>query len=441
MPKYGELTAERDKLIVEARSLDKAASEGKRKLAADEQEKWDKCFTRVDEIDAECKRALRMEQAEADAIAVRARDAGRKPDDLPLAGSGSAAGGSGGKLETRSFKVHGSEFRCEPGTPIFERSFGKYRESFRSWLGAGDRGLFGVEYRALQTDIDTKGGFLTTPEEFIAELIKDLDDQVFMRGIARRFATRAQSIGAPRRTAKASTWVKGGELATPVADTALAFGKRKLEPHHFSGEISVSNDLLGSAVMSVEQIVIDELNLDRAELEESLFMTGTGAQEPLGIFTASADGISTGRDVSTDNTTTTITADGLLEAMYSLKANYQRESTWLFGRTAIKQIRKLKTGDGQYIWNPGLSGGQPGTILDRPYIMSEWVPNVFTTGLYVGIIGNFQWYWIVDGLEIGLKRDGDSVTAARANQVYFVARVKFDGAPVKEEAFARVKLA
>jgi len=56
-----------------------------------------------------------------------------------------------------------------------------------------------------------------------------------------------------------------------------------------------------------------------------------------------------GRDVSTSNTTTAITCDGLLEALMSLKAQYRKNCVWIFHRDAIKMIRKLKYGDGSYV--------------------------------------------------------------------------------------------
>ena len=76
----------------------------------------------------------------------------------------------------------------------------------------------------------------------------------------------------------------------------------------------------------------------------------SGASQPLGLFTASDNGISTGRDVSTGNTSTSMTFDGLMEAKYSLKGQHQMNAEWLFHRDGVKQLAKLKDGDGQYIW-------------------------------------------------------------------------------------------
>ena len=79
-------------------------------------------------------------------------------------------------------------------------------------------------------------------------------------------------------------------------------------------------------------------------------MTGSGSGQPLGMFTASDMGISTGRDVSTANTSTAFTVDGLINAKYSLASPYLTSSNlvWILHRDAVKMARKFKDGDGRY---------------------------------------------------------------------------------------------
>ena len=158
------------------------------------------------------------------------------------------------------------------------------------------------------------------------------------------------------------------------------------------------------------------------------------------VFTAATAGfgISTSRDVSTGNTNTAFTTDGLLNALFSLKSQYHKTATWVFHRDAVKLLRKLKDGEGRYIWNPDIKAGTPDMILGRPYKMSEYAPNTFTSGLYVGIIGDFTKYWIADALDIRVQRLNELYAAN--NQVGFIGKLESDGMPVLEEAFARVTL-
>ncbi len=114
----------------------------------------------------------------------------------------------------------------------------------------------------------------------------------------------------------------------------------------------MSRDLMRAAIMSVEQIVRTEMVYDMAIKEETAFLTGDGDQKPLGIFVATSEGISTARDVSAGNTSSSITFDGLSNAKYSLKVPYRNRASWMFHRTNIMAISQLKDGVGQYLWQP-----------------------------------------------------------------------------------------
>jgi HK97 family phage major capsid protein len=272
-------------------------------------------------------------------------------------------------------------------------------------------------------------------------LIIGLDEAVYVRQISTVLPlTSAESVGVPTLDTDPDdpTWTS--ELSIGNEDTSMATGKRNLHPHPLAMLLKVSKTLLRRSAIPAEQLVRDRLTFKFSVAQEKGFLTGHGAVQPLGVFTASANGISTGRDVSTDNTTTAITADGLINAKYSLASQYLMSANlrWIFHRTAVRNIRKLKDGNGQYLWQAGL-GGTPDSILEVPYIMSEYAPSTFTTGQYVGIIGDFRWYWIAESLRFELQRLDELYAAT--NQVGFIGRLEADGMPVLEEAFARVKLA
>jgi len=76
--------------------------------------------------------------------------------------------------------------------------------------------------------------------------------------------------------------------------------------------------------------------------------------------------------------------------------------------------------------------------LGRPYKMSEYCPNTFESGKYVGIIGDFKNYWIADALSMRIQRLNELYAAS--NQIGFIGRLESDGLPVLEEAFARITL-
>ncbi len=295
------------------------------------------------------------------------------------------------------------------------------------------------EFRDLQAGSNTDGGYLVAPMEFVAQLIIFVNNLVFVRRKATTMRVNTgASLGAPSLDTDIddSDWTN--ELATGNADAGMKFGRRELFPHPLAKRIKISKRLLRIAAMPVEQIVMQRMAYKFAITQEKGFLLGTGQNQPLGIFTASNDGISTGRDVSTGNTTTAITFDGLMEAKYSLKQPYWDRAEWMFHRDAVKQIVKIKDGDGQYIWLPSVLNSQPDRLLGSPLSISEYVPNTFTTGLYVGIFGDLSYYWIADALDMQVQRLVELY--AETNQDGFIGRMETDGMPVLEEAFARVKL-
>ena len=127
----------------------------------------------------------------------------------------------------------------------------------------------------------------------------------------------------------------------------------------------------------------------------------------------------------------------MIDALYNLKEPYQIKASWVMSREMIKRIRKLKDAQNQYLWQPGLASDKPGTILEKPFYMSEYVPNTFTSGNYVGMVGDFSFYWIADALDMSIQRLVELY--AESNQVGFIARYEGDGMPVLEEAFSRMK--
>jgi len=219
----------------------------------------------------------------------------------------------------------------------------------------------------------------------------------------------------------------------------MSFGKRSLKPRPVAKRVKVSEQLLRQALQSADSLVRSRLEYKFAITHEKAFLTGTGSSQPLGIFTASDNGIPTSRDVSADNTTTTIKADGLINTKYALKAQYHKTAEWIFHRDAVKMIRKLKDGNGDYIWKQGRRRTKPTPSLNCPYSMSEYAPNTFTTGLYVGILGDLSFYWIADALDMRIKVLNELY--AETGQIGYIGRMESDGQPVMAEAFARVTLA
>lgn len=325
------------------------------------------------------------------------------------------------------------------------RAAPEYRAAFTRFLRGGLASLTGDQARALQADLDEPGGFTVAPQQFVAEFIAALDDQV----IVRQFATthqvdRAESLGVPTLAADPDDADWTSEIATGNEDSTMKFGKRELRPHPLAKRLKVSRKLLRQSAIDVDGLVRQRLAYKHAVAVEKGYLTGTGAQQPLGIFTASADGISTGRD-TVAAAAAAIAGDDLINVKYDVKEQYLRNARWILNRLVLKAVRKLKDTNGQYVWAPGgigqasLSVDQPDTILELPFHLSEFAPSTIATGLYTMALGDFSFYWIADALDMQIQRLDELY--AETNQVGFIGRLETDGMPVLEDAFRRLKQA
>lgn len=432
MKRILELRQKRAGLVAAARAILDGAEGAKRELTQEEQNNWDGLMNQVTTLGQSIEREERQLALEGD-LGQSANRAAR-PD------VGDEGGADVPQFESRGMRsANGAhpEWRSSPEWQrVMDTVTPAYGQGFRSFLRTG---RVAPELRALQVDSDTAGGYLLAPMQFVDQLIKAIDDLVFIRQWATVLAVpNAESLGVPTLEANPADADWTSELATGSEDSAMNFGRRQLQPKPLAKRIKVSRKLL-MKVPNAEALVRDRLAYKFGITFEKACLTGTGAGQPLGVFTASALGISTGRDVSTGNTTTEIRTDGLINAKYALKGQYWPRARWLFHRDGMKQIAKLKDGNGQYLWRESVRAGEPDRLLNAPIFMSEYAPNTFTTGQYVGIIGDFSNYWIADSMAFEIQTLFELY--AETNQVGMIGRLESDGQPVLEEAFARVALA
>jgi HK97 family phage major capsid protein len=445
-----ELKAKRLNLVTLGRAIHKKATDEKREMTAEEAASFNAHMDASDavkvEIDALATvetRTKRLKDAEDELN----RSDGRRTEPGDPGRGTETADAKVFKFPARSRKgllahMTTREIPLNPTQKKFAAmSTPEARALFVEWLATGNKQ---DELRGLQVDIDTAGGYLVTPQQFAAELIAIVDNLVFIRRHATVMTlTNATTLGVPSRDVDIADSDWTSELATGNEDTALAFGKRELSPHPLAKRIKVSNKLLRAGALDVESIVKDRLAYKFGVTQEKAFLLGNGTQQPLGVFipTTNGSGISTARDVITGSTTN-YTADGLINAKYALKPQYWPEARFMFHRTGIAKIRQLKDSNGQYLWAPSgigqanLSEDNNDRILEFPFDVSEYCPNTFTTGLYVGILAAWSHYWIAEALTMQLQRLVELY--AEKNQTGYIARAELDGAPVLEEPFVRL---
>lgn len=411
-----KLREERANLISQARALLDAAEGENRDLSQEEQNQYDTLFNKADELRGRIERGERQADAE--------RQLNDRAGDAPL--------------HTNQQPGEGED-RGQDGDDVEQRQMNAFRRLLPAWISNDYRAIPRDELRALQADLDVSGGYLQPPEQFVSQLLKNVDDMTFIRQLATTITvTNADSLGVPTldNDPADATWTS--ELGTGDEDSTMSFGKRELNPHPLAKRIKVSRKLM-RAVPNADSLVRERLAYKFGITFEKACLTGNGAGQPLGLFTASTNGISTGRDNSTGNTTTAITFDNLIDVKYTLKSQYHGNANWLFHRDALKMISKLKDNDGQYLWRESVRAGEPDRILNIGVVNSEYAPNTFTASQYVGLLGDFKNYWIADALTLEFQLLQELY--AESNQVGLIGRLESDGMPVLEEAFVRVQLA
>jgi HK97 family phage major capsid protein len=310
----------------------------------------------------------------------------------------------------------------------------QYRNAFSNYLRTG------VQHRDLSLGDNAAGGYLVTPTKMSKDLVIALNNMVFLRQFADiESVDDAKSLGVP----KVSTDISDADWTSEVpssytADSSMATGRRDLTPNLLVKLALVSHRLV-MASSNVEKVVVDRLAYKNGVAQEKAFLTGNGSGKPLGIFYASSDGISTGQDKAAASGTV-FTADELIDTLYKIPQQYQKSPSfrWIMHRDTVARCRKLKDGNGNYVWQLGIQAGQPDTILGVPVLQSEYAPNTFTSGLYVAAVGDLKYYKIAETNFTEIQRLNERYIDT--NQIGFLSRSYLDASPVLENAFARLKL-
>jgi len=397
----------RGKLIADMRGILSKAEQEERSVTADEDKEYQRMETDYDKLEKDGERLERAIEREAAAN-----------------------------------ESNGNEHREEPNsenhnTPEADEE--KRSGIFDQFLRNGAASL-SMEQREMIAGSDVDGGYLVVPQKMVSGLLKEIDLQVHIRGMATKHSLKkAASLGVVTLDNDIDDWDWTTELATGEEDDGLQFGKREMRPHPIAKRVKISNTLIRLSSVGVQQLVTGRMAYKLGTTMENAYMLGDGSQKPLGLFVNSDNGIPAARDVATNMTTTAITGDGLIDVQGSIRDGYQGKCKWLFHRDAITQIRKLKSSDNQYLWQPGLAEGTKNKILGKTYTVSEFCPNTFTTGQYVGMYGDFSYYWILDSLMMQMQVLKELY--AETNQIGYIGRYEGDGQPVLAEAFSRIKLA
>ena len=138
----------------------------------------------------------------------------------------------------------------------------------------------------------------------------------------------------------------------------------------------------------------------------------------------------------TTASSTAITADEIINLIYSLKRPYRKNAAFIMNDQTVAAIRKLKDGDGKYLWQPALVLGEPDKLLGYPVYTSEFMPTI-EAGAKTIAFGDFDYYNIGDRGSRSFQELKELF--AGNGMVGFVAKERVDGKLVLSEAIKVLK--
>ncbi len=310
----------------------------------------------------------------------------------------------------------------QDGKPVHFRATAEYREDFLN-LVRGKRPVHNV----MEEGTPSTGGYLV-PIEFDKNLVKALKHENVIRSISKVITTAAPHRINIALTDVSADWVAESGVFTPSTPT---FNQLSLDAYTLRAAALVSEELLQDSMFDLEDYLISNFALAFAAKEEQAFCIGTGEGQPTGIFT------SKGGDVGiTTAGATDIKADELIDLTYSLKDGYKKSAIFVLNSATLAGIRKLKDGNGVYMWQPSLQADQPDRLLGFPVYVSQYAPTI-AAGAYTVAFGDFQNYWIADRSGRTVRR-ADELHIANL-QTGFYAFQRVDGKTVLPEGIKLLK--
>ena len=319
-----------------------------------------------------------------------------------------------------------------PNSGFESKQVDEYMEAFDKYCRKGLEGLSDMEKKALTVSNDSTGGYLAPPE-YVRELIKDVTEISPIRSIARVRSTGQRSVQIPKRTGTfAAQWV--AESGTRSETTGYTVGLEELPAHEYYALVDISEQDLEDTVFDLEAEMQSEFATQFAKAEGTAFVSGNAVGKPEGFMTnSSVSSVDTGSN-------TAITADSLISLVHNIKSDYGRNGTFVFNRSTLAEIRKLKDTAGQYVFQTGmmLGGNMVNTILGQPYVEATDMPSIAQNAFPVAFGDFSKAYMIVDRVALAVLRD--PFTQATTGNVRYIARRRVGGQVILPEAINKLKV-
>lgn len=286
----------------------------------------------------------------------------------------------------------------------------EHKAAFDAYVrGGNEDGLRRIEQKSLAVSSD--GGY-TVPEETEREIGRRLAAVSPIRAISGVRQVSANVYKKPFTTAGAVTgWV--GETASRTQTTAPTLAELSFPAMELYAMPAATATLLDDSAVDIDAWLAEEVEIAFATQEGTAFVSGDGSNKPTGFLSYTkvaqaswawgdigyiATGVSAG--FAEDDP-----ADTLIDLVYTLKAGYRQNGTFVMNRKTQGAIRKLKDADGNYVWQPATLAGGTATLMNFPIAEAEDMPDIGANSYSVAF-GDFRrGYLVVDRVGIRVLRD------------------------------------
>jgi HK97 family phage major capsid protein len=323
-------------------------------------------------------------------------------------------------IEAELKKPIGIPLTEKPMKPGVDEKQGRASNAYKEDFGLHLRGKK-MLHNVLSEGVDANGGYLV-PEEFERQIVEALKEENVMRKLCKVITTANERKIPVAGTHSVAAWTAEN---APYTESNPTFDQKTIDAYKLTDLIKVSVELLDDSAFPLEPYIAKEFASAFGVAEETAFCVGTGSGQPTGLFGITAAGA------------TAVTADEVISLIYALKAPYRKNAKFLMNDSTVAALRKLKDGNGQYLWQPSIMAGQPDKLLGYDIYTSPYVP-VMAAGAYAIAYGDFMNYWIA-------ARTGRTVQ--RLNELYstngqvgFVATERVDGKIIMPEGVQILKM-
>lgn len=287
-----------------------------------------------------------------------------------------------------------------------------HKAAFEGYMRRGDSNLLrGFEGKGLSVGSDTDGGYVV-PDETERSINRALRSISPMRAIAGVRQVSGSVYKKPYAISGFATGWVGETDARPETDSPklaeLAFPTVELYAMP-----AATQSLLDDAAVDIDQWIAEEVRATFAAQEGTAFITGDGVNKPKGFLSyPTVDNASwTWGSIGTIATgeagafPASDPADKLIDLVYSVKGGYRANGTFVMSRSTQSAVRKMKDGDGTYLWQPSAKPGEPASLMGFPLVESEDMPDIALDSHAIAF-GDFRrGYLIVDRVGIRVLRD------------------------------------